>query len=101
MIMALRQLKCLCQVLPPLTGIPFCLKPRELMAAGGWLNGTAAEDVYTCFWNERFLVTVPEELVAIVFPHLAQLEQVSVPLLPGEGAAILFHCLCIAHLVCL
>ena len=62
-----------------MTGIPFCLKPRELMAAGGWLNGTAAEDAYTRFWNERFLVTVPEELVAIVFPHLAQLEQVSVP----------------------
>ena len=49
-------------------------KPAGLLAAGDW-PGAATND-YSLFWHERFLMTVPEELVNLLFPFLVRLDKV-------------------------
>ncbi|KAK9916158.1 hypothetical protein WJX75_009514 [Coccomyxa subellipsoidea] len=48
-------------------------KPQGLLAAGGWPG--AAQNDYDQFWHPRFCVSVPRELVDLLFPFLRNLEQ--------------------------
>ena len=51
-------------------------KPAGLLAAGEWPG--AAKNDYGQFFHERFMMTVPEELVEYLFPHLPELKRVCV-----------------------
>ena len=49
-------------------------KPVGLLAAAGWPG--AANNDYEQFWHPRFCVSVPQELVDLLFPFLQSLKQV-------------------------
>ena len=61
--------------------------PEGLLALGFWAG--AAQKDFGLFWAERFHVAVPEELVQLLMPQLAQLEaevQAAKEAAAGQGA---------------
>lgn len=49
-------------------------KPCGLLAAAGWPGATS--DDYNQFWHPRFCVSVPQQLVELLFPFLQKLQEV-------------------------